>query len=234
MDPDDIVSRTWRVAAMTNGYRSRWRTLVHHAQRHGIVSAISLLVLHPLERFSILRIGGVYRTPTASPDSCPPLVEGMEARFLSGAEIEAQVRAGAPWFFPLAVARSQASGERCFAILERGTVSCSRWIAPGPLRQLGVDLVAPPHSLFLHRIFTMPEARGRGLAGVAKMYSDVTLRAEGVEWTLSTILATNGSSIALSRKSGATRVGWIVQVGPDEWNLAWLFRTSEDCPQALI
>ena len=151
---------------MTNAKHSRWRTLVHHAQRHGIVSVISLLALHPLERFSILRIGGVYRTTTAPPDSLPLLAEGIEVRFLSDAEIAAHVQAGAPWFFPLAVARSLARGERCFAVLERGRMCCSRWIAPGPLRQMGLDLVAPAHTLFVHRIFTEPEARGRGLAGL--------------------------------------------------------------------
>jgi len=157
----------------------------------------------------------------------------MEARFLSDAEIDVHVQAGAPWFFPSAVARSLARGERCFAVLERGTVVCSRWVAPGPLRQLGVDLIAPPHTLFSHRVFTMPTVRGRGLARISKMHTDVHLRAEGIEWTLSTILITNSASIALSRKSGSTRVGWIVQVGPEAWNLAWLVRTSEDCPRSL-
>lgn len=111
---------------------------------------------------------------------------------------------------------------------------CSRWIAPSPLRQMGLDLVAPAHTLFVHRVFTEPEVRGRGLAVAARLYSDATLRSEGIAWTLSTILATNGASVALSRKAGSSRVGWIVQVGPETWNLAWLIRTSGDCPQARI
>jgi len=219
---------------MTTANHSRWRTFVHYVQRHGVVASLNLLVLHPLERFSILRIGGVYRTTTAPPDSLPPLAEGMEARFLSEAEIDAHVQAGAPWFFPSAVARSLARGERCFAVLERGRMYCSRWIAPGPLRQMGLDLVAPAHTLFVHRVFTEPEARGRGLAGTAGLYSDATLRSEGIAWTLSTILATNGASVALSRKAGSSRVGWIVQVGPETWNWAWLIRTSGDCPLARL
>ena len=158
--------------------RSRLRTLRRHAQYHGVWSAAALLVLQPLQQLRVLRIGGVFRTPTASRSDLPTTTPALEVRFLDESEIAQLVAAGTGWFFPEAVARSLARGERCVAVIRDGSVVHSRWIAPGPLRQMGVDLEVPPDTMFVQRIFTSPEARGAGLAVHAQRFASAQLEQE--------------------------------------------------------
>jgi len=211
---------------------SRVETLVKYARHHGFPSTLLLLVLHPLQRFGVLRLGGVYRSSTAHTGPGPVATSQLEVRFLEEREINELAAGGTGWFFPGAVARSLARGERCIAVIRDGSVVHSRWIAPGPLRQMGVDLEVPPNTLFVQRTFTHPEARGTGLAAHAQWFAKVQLQREGIDWTIGIIDAVNAASIAMSRKGGATRVGWIVQIGPDSWGLSHLVRTSPHCPTA--
>lgn len=212
--------------------RSRLRTLIRHARYHGVWSAAVLVVLQPLQHLRLLRVGGVYRSPTTRRSDLPAEESKLDARFLDEAEVRKLVEAGAEWFFPEAVKKSLLRGERCFAVLVEGQVVNSRWIAPGPLRQFGVYLVAASNTLFEQRVFTSPVARGAGLATRAQRLVGAQLREEGIEWTLATIDVVNAASIAAFRKAGAHRVGWIVQLGPDSWGLARLIRTSSACPNA--
>ncbi|MFM7783629.1 MAG: hypothetical protein ACKPE6_03125 [Gammaproteobacteria bacterium] len=143
----------------------------------------------------------------------------MEARFLEESEVRELSAAGADWFFPAAVERSLARGERCFGLFADGQLATTIWYSPGPLKQFGLELEAIPRSVFAHRRFTKPEWRGKNLAGWSGLHGRARLREEGIDWILGTIYATNASSIRQSNKMDGRCVGWILQLGPDR--LGW-------------
>lgn len=210
--------------------RSPLRTVLTHVQRHGLLAMWALILFEPLRRLHLLWVGGIYRTSTQGPESLQAVDPRLEARFLDEAEILALVRSESDWFFPEAVRRSLARGERCFAVLVDGLAVSTRWYASGPLRQFGVHLRAPADTRFEHRVYTHEQWRGQGLAFFAQVHGCEKLRADGIAWTIATIEATNASSVAAFRKAGAERVGWIVQFGPDAWRCSLIIRTSSACP----
>lgn len=209
---------------------SRLRTLRQHWQWHGTWAAAVLLVMQPLRRLRLLRIGEVTLGSTAPRGSLPETAVRVDARFLTDDEVRDLAQRGQDWFFPAAVAGSLQRGARCFALLEEGVVVTSRWYASGPLRQFGVELQAPSDCLFVHRVFTAASMRGRGMAALVSTLVRSLLREEGIAWIIGTIDLTNAASRTAFRKAGAVRVGWMVQFGPDRWRCGFLVRTDPRCP----
>jgi hypothetical protein len=211
--------------------RSRLRTLKVHAQRHGWLSALLLLILQPLENSKILRIGYVFVTSTAPVSPEPKVdVDQLTARLLDEKEIRQRASRNEDWFFREAVERSLQRGERCFGAYIGDQLATSIWYTEKPLMQLGAVLVMPPGMVFSHRRFTKPEWRGRKIAVWAGWHGRAALHATGTLWTCGVIYATNASSMASSRKGGGQIVGRILQFGPDRWRLSFLSRMDPRCP----
>ncbi|MGE0383609.1 MAG: N-acetyltransferase family protein [Gammaproteobacteria bacterium] len=100
-----------------------------------------------------------------------------------------------------------------FGLFEDGRLLCVQWYWFGQAyaRRRGFWTLRPDQAKSVH-LYTLAEARGRGLARILKRASALAMRERGFARLYSRIWITNASSIAVSEAIGWRRVALVIEL----------------------